>query len=57
MGFSIFITRSWGILEMAFNTVIEMVDEPLDWRDIPEYGGDEAVDEEPIFLDWEEGGK
>lgn len=44
-------------LELAFNTVIEMVDEPMDWRDIPEYGGDEAADEEPIFLDWEEGGK
>lgn len=44
-------------LETAFNTVIEMVNEPLDWRDIPEYGGDEAVDEEPIFLDWEEGGE
>lgn len=44
-------------LETAFNTVIEMVDEPLDWRDIPEYGGDDAEDEEPIFLDWEEGSK
>jgi hypothetical protein len=43
-------------LETAFNTVIEMVEEPTDWRDIPEYGGDEAADEEPIFLDWEEGG-
>ena len=44
-------------LETAFNTVIEMVDEPTDWRDIPEYGGDDAADEEPIFLDWEEGRK
>ncbi|PHN01733.1 AsmA family protein [Flavilitoribacter nigricans] len=43
-------------LEVAFNTVIEMVDEPTDWRDIPEYGGDDTADEEPIFLDWEEGG-
>ena len=44
-------------LEVAFNTVIEMVEEPLDWRDIPEYGGDEAADEEPIFLDWEKEGR
>lgn len=43
-------------LETAFNTVIEMVDEPMDWRDIPEYGGDDAEDEEPIFLDWEKEG-
>lgn len=44
-------------LEVAFNTVIEMVDEPQDWRDIPEYGDEEDLDEEPIFLDWEEGKK
>jgi hypothetical protein len=42
-------------LEVAFNAVIEMVDEPRDWRDIPEYGDEEALDEEPIFLDWDEG--
>ncbi|MEZ4993858.1 MAG: AsmA-like C-terminal region-containing protein [Saprospiraceae bacterium] len=44
-------------LEVAFNTVIEMVDEPQDWRDIPEYGDDDDADAEPIFLDWEKGGK
>lgn len=43
-------------LELAFNTVIEMVDEPLDWRDIPEYGDDGGEEEEPIFLDWEKQG-
>jgi len=33
-------------LEKEFRTVIELVDEPVDWRDIPEYGGDVIEDEE-----------
>ncbi|RME94115.1 MAG: hypothetical protein D6772_15070, partial [Bacteroidetes bacterium] len=44
-------------LERAFGTVIELVDEPLDWRDIPEYEEDPDSDE-PEFLDMEiEGGR
>lgn len=44
-------------LEQAFGTVIELVDEPLDWRDIPEYEEDPDSDE-PEFLDMEiEGGR
>jgi hypothetical protein len=44
-------------LERAFGTVIELVDEPIDWRDIPEYEED-PDSEEPEFLDMEiEGGK
>lgn len=31
-------------LEKEFRTVIELVDEPEDWRDIPEYGGDVVED-------------
>lgn len=42
-------------LEREFRTVIELVDEPLDWRDIPEYQQD--IDEDnPEFLDEIEGG-
>ncbi|MEZ5041248.1 MAG: AsmA family protein [Saprospiraceae bacterium] len=32
-------------LEKEFKTVIELVDEPIDWRDIPEYGGSILDDE------------
>ncbi|NRB51606.1 MAG: AsmA family protein [Saprospiraceae bacterium] len=32
-------------LEKEFRTIIELVDEPEDWRDIPEYGG--SADEDP----------
>lgn len=43
-------------LERHFGTVIQLVDEPLDWRDIPEYEEDPDSDE-PVFLDMEiEGG-
>ncbi|WP_367392009.1 AsmA family protein [Lewinella sp. LCG006] len=43
-------------LERIFGTIIELVDEPLDWRDIPEYQEDPNSDE-PEFLDMEiEGG-
>ena len=43
-------------LERRFGTIIELVDEPLDWRDIPEYEEDPNTDE-PEFLDMEiEGG-
>ena len=43
-------------LEHRFGTIIELVDEPLDWRDIPEYEEDPNTDE-PEFLDMEiEGG-
>lgn len=31
-------------LEKEFRTVIELVDEPEDWRDIPEFGGDIVED-------------
>lgn len=34
-------------LEKEFRTVIELVDEPEDWRDIPEYGGDVVEDASP----------
>jgi hypothetical protein len=43
-------------LERLFGTIIELVDEPLDWRDIPEYPSD-PDSSEPEFLDMEiEGG-
>ncbi|WP_020537236.1 AsmA-like C-terminal region-containing protein [Lewinella cohaerens] len=43
-------------LERLFGTIIELVDEPLDWRDIPEYEENPDSDE-PEFLDMEiEGG-
>jgi hypothetical protein len=44
-------------LERLFGTIIELVDEPLDWRDIPEYQAD-PESSEPEFLDMEiEGGE
>ncbi|MEL6656609.1 MAG: AsmA family protein [Bacteroidota bacterium] len=43
-------------LERRFGTIIELVEEPLDWRDIPEYEEDPDSDD-PEFLDMEiEGG-
>lgn len=43
-------------LERHFGTIIELVDEPVDWRDIPEYQED-PNSTEPEFLDMEiEGG-
>jgi hypothetical protein len=39
-------------LERKFGTVIELVEEPLDWRDIPEYEED-PDSKEPEFLDME----
>lgn len=39
-------------LERKFGTVIELVQEPQDWRDIPEYEEDPNSDE-PEFLDME----
>ncbi len=43
-------------LERRFGTIIELVDEPVDWRDIPEFEEDPDSDE-PEFLDMEiEGG-
>lgn len=43
-------------LERLFGTIIELVEEPVDWRDIPEYPAD-PDSEEPAFLDLEiEGG-
>jgi hypothetical protein len=39
-------------LERKFGTVIELVQEPLDWRDIPEYEED-PNSKEPEFLDME----
>ncbi len=42
-------------LEREFRTVIELVEEPVDWRDIPEYEQDWGDDDEPEFLDEIEG--
>lgn len=39
-------------LEQKFGTIIELVQEPLDWRDIPEYQED-PDSTEPEFLDME----
>ncbi len=42
-------------LEEAFRQPIELIEEPLPWRDIPEYEEDPNSDE-PEFLDFEIGG-
>jgi hypothetical protein len=42
-------------LERLFGTVIELVEEPQDWRDIPEHQED-PNSKEPEFLDMEIGG-
>ncbi len=39
-------------LEEKFG-VVELVEEPVEWRDIPEYSGDVESDED-VFIDWEE---
>ncbi len=40
-------------LEEKFG-IVELVEEPIEWRDIPEYDEGETTDEDEEFIDWEE---
>ena len=41
-------------LEEAFG-IVELVEEPIEWRDIPEYDNSPEAGGEEEFIDWEEG--